>query len=116
LALAPGQLAQCDLSGSTPTVRVLTWWNGPRASEEMDEAVAAARVREVVSESVGAHLRADVPTCCLLSGGLDSTITTMLASRAHDALRTYCAGARAEGDAIESMFSGDDLSFAGEAA
>ncbi len=117
LALAPGQLAQCDLSSDAPAVRVLTWWTGPGTWPEIDEADAASSVRSAVEDSVRAHLRADVPTCCLLSGGLDSTITTMLAARDHTALRTYCAGARTDrSDADASQFTGDDLSFAREAA
>lgn len=116
LALAPGQLAQCDLSGPSPVARVLTWWTGPRSRDDMSDEDAARRVRDAVADSVHAHLRADVPTCCLLSGGLDSTITTMLAAREHAALRTYCAGARREDGAIEAMFAGDDLSFARAAA
>lgn len=115
LALAPGQLAQCDLSGQAPVARVLTWWQGPRSDGDVDESVAAERVRRAMTDSVRAHLRADVPTCCLLSGGLDSTITTSLATKDHASLRTYCAGARREGE-IESMFAGDDLSFARDAA
>jgi asparagine synthase (glutamine-hydrolysing) len=115
LALAPGQLAQCDLSGAAPIARVLTWWQGPRSDGEVDETFAAERVRRAMTDSVRAHMRADVPTCCLLSGGLDSTVTTLLASKDHAALRTYCAGARREGE-VESMFAGDDLTFARDAA
>ncbi|MGP1273670.1 MAG: asparagine synthase (glutamine-hydrolyzing) [Phycisphaerales bacterium] len=105
LALAPGQLAFFDLSDDSPRGRLLTWWSGPRAG---DDESGAYLVRDALAESVRVHLRADVPTCCLLSGGLDSTITTLLAVRTHAALRTYCAGARSDGD--------DDLSFAREAA
>jgi asparagine synthase (glutamine-hydrolysing) len=38
------------------------------------------RLRELVEESVGFHLRADVPVGAYLSGGLDSSITTSLAA------------------------------------
>jgi asparagine synthase (glutamine-hydrolysing) len=58
---------------------------------------AAARVvRDVVADSVLRHLRADVPTCALLSGGLDSTIIAAeVVGRARAAgrgVRTYSAG------------------------
>ena len=39
------------------------------------------RLRELIDESVGFHLRADVPIGAYLSGGLDSSITTALAAR-----------------------------------
>ncbi len=116
LALAPGQLAQCDLSTNAPSVRLATWWNGPRTGPELDESDAASRALEAMEDSVRAHLRADVPTCCLLSGGLDSTITTMLAARDHAALQTYCAGARTDQSEAAAQFAGDDLSFAQDAA
>jgi asparagine synthase (glutamine-hydrolysing) len=116
LSLAPGQLAQCDLSSAAPTVRVLTWWAGPETDPDIGEADAASSVRASIEDSVRAHLRADVPTCCLLSGGLDSTITTMLAARDHAALQTYCAGTRTDHNDEAAQFAGDDLSFAHEAA
>jgi len=54
------------------------------------------RVREAVSESVRLHMRADVPTCALLSGGLDSTIIAAIAREHTGELRTYCSGARSD--------------------
>lgn len=118
LCLAPGQAAVCDLSGPSPTVRIIDWWRGERAGSAGTDEDAPTKTRQVVEDSVRAHLRSDVPMCCLLSGGLDSTITTLVASRGHDRLLTYCAGARVERDAseAESMFAGDDLGFAREAA
>ncbi|MFG0260200.1 MAG: asparagine synthase (glutamine-hydrolyzing) [Phycisphaerales bacterium JB041] len=74
-----------------------------------------ALVREVVRGSVRAHLRSDVPTCCLLSGGLDSAIVTRVASESHRGLRTYCAGARDE-RAIDGVPQSDDFRFADEVA
>lgn len=66
------------------------------------------QVRCAVTDSVARHLRADVPACCLLSGGLDSAIVTRLASRRHPALRTYCAGARDEAP-IDGVPQSDDF-------
>ncbi len=94
-ALAPGQAAQCELTGSAPTMRLVDYWRSPAVGDEaIDEFEAARLVRERVEDSVRAHLRADVPTCALLSGGLDSAIVTTVAKRLKDDLRTYCAGAR----------------------
>lgn len=68
---------------------------------------AAARARGVMSESVRLHLRSDVPTCALLSGGLDSSIICAEASGRVAGLRTYCSGARSGGHG-----SADDFGYA----
>jgi asparagine synthase (glutamine-hydrolysing) len=95
-ALRPGQMLQCDLSSrgeSEPAVRLLDWWRGPRVLDaDPDPALATARVREAVSDSVRRHLVSDVPLCALLSGGLDSTIITAIARRERASLRTFAAG------------------------
>lgn len=110
-ALAPGQLAQCDLDGATPSVRLLDYWtpNAPRGrgwNIGADE--AAEFVRAVLDDSVRRHLRADVPTCALLSGGIDSAIITALAAPHHAELRTYCAGAPSQ-DADDDLHVAERL-------
>ena len=66
-------------------------------------------VRQTIEDSVHRHLRTDVPMCTLLSGGLDSAITTLIAKQANPDLHTYCAGARTEGFA-------DDFTYAAQLA
>ncbi len=68
----------------------------------------AAMVGACIRESVERHLRSDVPLCCLLSGGLDSSIVASVAMRKLGALNTYCSGAQ---DA-----TGEDFRFAREVA
>lgn len=101
-AVAPGQMAQCDLDGASPSIRLLEYWrpeNSPARCWSVNPSDAAAYVREALIDSIHRHLRADVPTCALLSGGLDSAITTSVAAKRHPDLRTYCAGADSEDDA-----------------
>ncbi|MBS0196030.1 MAG: asparagine synthase (glutamine-hydrolyzing) [Planctomycetes bacterium] len=52
-------------------------------------------IREAIEQSVRRHLRADVPTCCLLSGGLDSSIVCRVAKNEapQTSLKTYASGA-----------------------
>lgn len=94
-ALAPGQMMQCDLAsrGGEPTIRLTDWWRGERvldADPEPERAVE--RVRATVSSSITRQLRADVPMCTLLSGGLDSTIVAAVARRETPHLMTFAAG------------------------
>ncbi len=70
-------------------------------------------LRSVVEESVLAHLRSDVPLCCLLSGGLDSSIVAAVARRHVGDLRTWCAGAFDE-PPIDGVPQSEDFRFARE--
>ena len=119
-ALTPGQMLQCDLSGRSPTIRLV---DPPAASSLLaDDELAAALsgddapevIREILEDSVRRHLRADVPTCCLLSGGLDSTIVSSIARSVlphPGGLRTYCAGAPLPATCLDSVHE-DDLAAA----
>lgn len=93
-AVDPGTTLEFDLGGGRPLARERTWW------QPSTESIGAtdAEVRDAIEESIGAHLRTDVPMCCLLSGGLDSTIIAATAVRAMAGLRTYAAGPAVEDD------------------
>lgn len=93
--LEPGEWRQIPLDQPNREARFSYWddWS----PDDVNEQEASRRVREAVIDSVHAHLRTDVPMCALLSGGLDSAITTLIAKRELGTLRTYCAGARVEG-------------------
>jgi len=107
-SLAPGELLELDLSRAEPSASQRRWYTPPPV-EDLSEDDAVDLVRMAMLDSVSAHLRADVPLCALLSGGLDSTITAALAAREHQDLHTFCAGARTDTDE-------DDLACARRAA
>ena len=72
-----------------------------------EEAAAAQEtdydLREVIEASVNAHLVADVPVSSFLSGGLDSSIVTVLAKRANPQIDAYTITFRAEDHRLEAM-------------
>jgi asparagine synthase (glutamine-hydrolysing) len=73
-----------------------------------DEAAAAAAgppadLRAVIEESVAAHLVSDVPVSSFLSGGLDSSIITVLAHRDNPGIDAYTIAFRAEDQKLEAM-------------
>jgi asparagine synthase (glutamine-hydrolysing) len=74
---------------------------GPSPADEVRRGSAgelAAELREVLDDSVRAHLVADVPVGVLLSGGVDSGGLAALASRHVDEpLRTFSIGFEEEG-------------------
>jgi asparagine synthase (glutamine-hydrolysing) len=74
---------------------------GPVLAEETrrgSEAELAAELREVLDDSIRAHLVADVPVGVLLSGGVDSGGIAALASRrVSEPLRTFSIGFEEQG-------------------
>jgi asparagine synthase (glutamine-hydrolysing) len=57
----------------------------------------------VIEESVRAHLVADVPVSSFLSGGLDSSIVTVLAHKDADSVDAYTITFRPEDQKLEAM-------------
>jgi asparagine synthase (glutamine-hydrolysing) len=60
-------------------------------------------LRETIEESVAAHLVADVPVSSFLSGGLDSSIVTVLAKRLNATVDAYTITFRARDHRLEAM-------------
>jgi len=96
--LQPGTCAEFLPDG---TCRVERYW------DIVEEAAAAQEadydLREVIEASVTAHLVADVPVSSFLSGGLDSSIVTVLAKRANPQIDAYTITFRAEDQRLEAM-------------
>src|SRR6185437_5638328 len=62
-----------------------------------------ADLREVIEASVAAHLVADVPVSTFLSGGLDSSIVSVLAKRHNPTLDAYTITFRPQDHRLEAM-------------
>ena len=84
------------------SVSVRHYW---RSADMAEQAAAgpAADLHQVVEESVAAHLVADVPVSSFLSGGLDSSIVTVLAHRADADIDAYTITFRPEDQRLEAM-------------
>jgi asparagine synthase (glutamine-hydrolysing) len=67
------------------------------------EGADAPDLGRVIEESVTAHLVADVPVSSFLSGGLDSSIITVLAHRAAQEIDAYTITFRPEDQRLEAM-------------
>ena len=97
--LAPGTWAEFRPDG---THRVNRYWN----IAEVATGAAAGPARnlgEVLEASVAAHLVADVPVSSFLSGGLDSSIVTVLAQRDLPDIDAYTITFRPEDHRLEAM-------------
>ncbi|PZD94088.1 asparagine synthase (glutamine-hydrolyzing) [Paenibacillus sambharensis] len=73
--LRAGQCLTVDRSG----VRTRTYWKLESQPHEDDVQTTAAKVGELLRDTVERQLISDVPVCTLLSGGLDSSALTTLA-------------------------------------
>jgi len=84
------------------TLTVQPYWN---IADVAAEAAAGppADLGQVIQESVTAHLVADVPVSSFLSGGLDSSIVTVLAHRAAQEIDAYTITFRPEDQRLEAM-------------
>jgi asparagine synthase (glutamine-hydrolysing) len=79
-----------------------------------DRQVDVEELRRVLEDSVAAHLVADVPIATFLSGGLDSSLITVLAARRNLDIDSYTISFRPEDRRLEAM--PDDLSYARKVA
>ena len=84
------------------TFSVQHYW---RAADMAAQAAAGppADLARVIEESVAAHLVADVPVSSFLSGGLDSSIVTVLAHQTNAAIDAYTITFRAQDQRLEAM-------------
>ncbi|HEX4082312.1 MAG TPA: asparagine synthase (glutamine-hydrolyzing), partial [Acidimicrobiales bacterium] len=97
--LPPGTWAEFTPDGRSTVHR---YWS---IAEVAAEAAAGppADLREVIEASVAAHLVADVPVSTFLSGGLDSSIISVLAKRHNPGLDAYTITFRPQDHRLEAM-------------
>jgi asparagine synthase (glutamine-hydrolysing) len=96
--LAPGSWAEFRPDG---TSRVESYWDIVEEAANAQE--TSYDLREVLEDSVKAHLVADVPVSSFLSGGLDSSIVTVLAKQSNPQIDAYTITFRAEDQRLEAM-------------
>jgi asparagine synthase (glutamine-hydrolysing) len=98
--LPAGSWARIHPSAAAPEVRY--YW---RIQDVAAEAASqpGPDLSAVIEESVRAHLVADVPVSSFLSGGLDSSIVTVLAHKDADSVDAYTITFRPEDQKLEAM-------------
>ena len=97
--LQPGTWAEFRPDGSA---RVHQYWCIAEVAAAAAE-TPAPDLGAVIEDSVAAHLVADVPVSTFLSGGLDSSIVTVLAKRHNPAIDAYTITFRPEDQHREAM-------------
>lgn len=68
------------------------YWSVPEveANPNLNENALTEEFQELIYNAVSEQISADVPVGVLLSGGLDSSIVSAVASKLHRGIRTYC--------------------------
>jgi asparagine synthase (glutamine-hydrolysing) len=91
------------------------YWDEGRDLAQSDRPdVGVEELRAVLAESVKLHMVSDVPVSTFLSGGIDSSILTVLAKQHAGRLESYTTFFRPEDQALEAM--PDDLGYARQVA
>lgn len=84
LALPPGHSAIVNADG----VALTRYWAPPEASPEWPKCDAAEELAAIVEDAVGRHMVSDAPIGVFLSGGVDSSLISALATRHATDVRT----------------------------
>lgn len=112
-ALEPGRALSCDLRAKAIEPELWTYAEStPVRQGQLRLEEAAEELGAGLRDSLARHMRADVPVCTLLSGGLDSAVVAALAREHAGELRSYCAGA----DGDERELANTDLGFGARTA
>ena len=97
--LPPGTWAEFRPDGSS---RAGTYWVAAEVPQPPPRRGLPSTWAEVIEDSVAAHLVADVPVATFLSGGLDSSIISVLAKRDNPGLEAYTITFRPEDHRLEA--------------
>ena len=84
----PGNFIIVDDAG----IKTHQYYKIKRSAIKIEYNDAINHIHELLNQSVSDRLIADVPVASFLSGGLDSSIISMLASKHHPGIQTYSAG------------------------
>ena len=84
------------------SLQVQAYWRVADVAREAAEG-PAFDLGQVIKDSVAAHLVSDVPVSSFLSGGLDSSIVTVLAHQAAQEIDAYTITFRPEDQRLEAM-------------
>jgi asparagine synthase (glutamine-hydrolysing) len=110
--LPPGHWLERRIDGK---ISEHVYWDPVTEMAEQDPHVFdVEQLRHVLEDSVAAHMIADVPVATFLSGGLDSSLVTVLARRQVETMDCFTIAFRADDQKFEAM--PDDLAYARQIA
>jgi asparagine synthase (glutamine-hydrolysing) len=84
-------------------IQIHRYWQLDDTVTISDEENAIKQLRETFEASIERHMVADVPVSSFLSGGLDSSLISVMASKINDQLSTYTISTLQKDKQIEQM-------------
>ncbi|HXB06000.1 MAG TPA: asparagine synthase (glutamine-hydrolyzing) [Puia sp.] len=101
--LPPAHYMQLDVSGASLQPGIKEYWRPETRVIHTDEEKTIGMLTECMEASVRRHMIADVPVSSFLSGGLDSSLISVMAAQTGVNLSTYTIGTSEEDKKIEKM-------------
>lgn len=101
--LPPAHYMIVDTKALQLTVEMNSYWQLNTAIHFTEEDKAVAALDNCISESIKRHMVADVPVSSFLSGGLDSSLISVMAGKINPKLSTYTIATERKDKRIEQM-------------
>ncbi len=101
--LPPGHFALLDCGGKELTLDIRPYFTLREEQSELSEEETIQQLRWHLDRSIDRHMVADVPVSSFLSGGLDSSLISVLAKRRTNALSTFTIATRDKDKKVEKM-------------
>jgi asparagine synthase (glutamine-hydrolysing) len=101
--LPPAHFMQLDISVPALRPRMREYWRPETRVTHTDETATIEALTACMEASIRRHMIADVPVSSFLSGGLDSSLISVMAARTGVDLSTYTIGTSEEDKKIEKM-------------
>ncbi|MFZ6012335.1 MAG: asparagine synthase (glutamine-hydrolyzing) [Bacteroidota bacterium] len=99
----PGHYLEISAAENPITPKITPYWKLKASESDRSEAQTVEELRSVLADSIKRHMVADVPVSSFLSGGLDSSLISVLASHHNKKLSTYTIGTRSQDKLVEKM-------------
>ncbi|RYG50383.1 MAG: asparagine synthase (glutamine-hydrolyzing), partial [Chitinophagaceae bacterium] len=101
--LPPAHYAIIDTRDQKLRTQIRQYWKLDTTVRYKEEIQTTTLLRETVESSVKRHMIADVPVSTFLSGGLDSSLISAIASKVNPKLSSYTIGTTEEDKKVERM-------------
>jgi len=101
--LPPAHYMKIDTTANTLHPEIRSYWQPPASVQYSDERSTLDALTQCMEASVQRHMIADVPVSSFLSGGLDSSLISVMAANTGTRLSTYTIGTSEKDKKVEKM-------------